>query len=138
MSATDNEEQTALHTAAIHGTGAVAQVLLEHGADVSSKDPMGGTALHWAILQGWEPVVRVLIEHRANVLAETNEGVTPLKMVNMAYSAPYPEVVAMVKAEAVSRAKCVAFAMGHHERLGAGSVVEGLEPEVLRKVLEQV
>ena len=112
-------------------------MLLEHGADASSKDPTGGTALHWAISQGWEPVVRVLIEHRANVLAETNEGVTPVRMVNMAYSAPYPEIVAMVKAEAVSRAKCVAFAMGHHERLGAGSVVKGLEPEVLRKVLEQ-
>jgi len=34
--------------------------------------------------------------------------------------------------------KCVAFAMGHHERLGAGSRVHGLEPEVVRMVLEAV
>ena len=43
-----------------------------------------------------------------------------------------------VKEEAVTRAKCVAFAMGHHERLGVGSLVEGLDPGVLRMVLEQV
>mmetsp|Transcript_64560 Transcript_64560/g.154012 ORF Transcript_64560/g.154012 Transcript_64560/m.154012 type:complete len:113 (+) Transcript_64560:12-350(+) len=32
----------------------------------------------------------------------------------------------------------VAFAMGHHERLGAASLVRGLEPEVLRMVLDRV
>ncbi|KAJ1467300.1 hypothetical protein T484DRAFT_1859254 [Baffinella frigidus] len=42
------------------------------------------------------------------------------------------------EAEATRRTKCVAFAMGHHQRLGAGSRVEWLEPGVLRMVLEQV
>ena len=33
---------------------------------------------------------------------------------------------AMLKAETASRDKFVAFARGHHERLGGGSLVEGL------------
>ena len=35
------------------------------------------------------------------------------------------------------RAKCEAFAMGHQERLGAGSRVRWLDAGVLRMVLEQ-
>ena len=40
--------------------------------------------------------------------------------------------------EAVRRAQCEAFAMGQSERLGAGSQVRWLEPEVMRMILEQV
>ena len=36
------------------------------------------------------------------------------------------------------RANCEAFAMGHQERLGAGSRVQWLDAGVLRMVLEQV
>jgi len=42
----------------------------------------------------------------------------------------------MLKAEAGSRAKCVASVIGHHQRLGAGLL--GLDPEVVREVIEQV
>ena len=44
----------------------------------------------------------------------------------------------MLKAEAVSRATCVAFAIGHHQRLWLGLLVEGLDPQVVHKVIEQV
>jgi len=147
VSAKDKEQNTPLLKAAMLGHAAVAQVLLENGADVSDKDQLGCTSLHMAVSEGHEGVVRVLIAHRANVLAPSHsfvsdgvtiDAVTPLDLVNVASSESYPEVVAMIKAEAVIRAKCVAFAMGHHERLGAGSVVEWLEPELLRKVLGQV
>ena len=138
VSAQDNEQMTPLLRAAIHDRAAVAQVLLENGADVNYKGPQGGTALHRAVSGGHEAVVRLLIAHRANVLAEAINGATPLDFVHQAASEAHPEVVAMVKAEAVIRAKCVAFAMGHHARLGAGSMLEGLEPEVLRTVLGQV
>jgi hypothetical protein len=93
---------------------------------------------------GHAAVVEMLIEHRANVLAETNtrlisqETNTGLTPQDLATSQSHLQVVAMLKAEAVTRAKCVAFAMGHHERLGVGSPVDGLKPEVLRMVLEQV
>jgi hydroxypyruvate isomerase len=36
------------------------------------------------------------------------------------------------------RKKCIAFAMGHHKRLGSDSMMARLEPEVLRMILEQV
>ncbi|KAJ1482331.1 ankyrin repeat-containing domain protein, partial [Baffinella frigidus] len=122
--------RTALHLAAFKGHGAMARLLLQHGADVSANDSHGLTALHIGAFQGHATVVRVLIEHRANVLAETNLGWTA---VFIAAVHSHLEVVAMLKAEAVSRAKCVAFAMGHHARLGAGSMVEALDPEVVRK-----
>ena len=38
--------------------------------------------------------------------------------------------------EAERRARCEAFALGHHERLGAGSRVSELEAEVVRMVIE--
>ena len=151
VSAKNNEQMTPLLKAAMHGQAAVAQVLLENGADVSSTDEMGFTALHLGVSQGHPELVRLLIAHRANVLARTHpfdddgvilNGVTPVDLVVLRSleSESQPsipnEVIAMIKAEALSRAKCVAFAMGHHERLGAGSMVEGLEPEVLRQVLE--
>ena len=48
------------------------------------------------------------------------------------------EVNNLPETERIARiAKCEAFAMGQLERLGAGSQVRGLEPEVLRMVLEQ-
>ena len=47
----------------------------------------------------------------------------------------------MLKAEAERReavARCEAFAMGHQERLGAGSRVRWLDAGVVQMVLEQV
>jgi len=43
-----------------------------------------------------------------------------------------------ILAAAVRRVKCEAFAMGHQERLGAGSRVRWLDAGVLLMVLEQV
>jgi len=42
-----------------------------------------------------------------------------------------------VRRETVRRARCEAFAMGHQERLGAGSRVRWLDAGVVRMVLEQ-
>jgi len=127
--------RTALHFAALGGHRAMAHLLLQQPSNVSAVDNVGMTALHFAALKGHEEVVEVLIEHRANVLAEDKDGCTAE---DMATHQSHLEVVAMLKAEAVSRAKCVAFAMGHHARLGKGSMVERLDPEVLRMVLKQV
>ena len=45
---------------------------------------------------------------------------------------------AMERARATKRAQCIAFAMGQRERLGAGSLVRALDPEMVRMVLDQV
>jgi hypothetical protein len=77
----------------------------------------------------------VLIEHGANILAEENTGLTAE---DIAASESHLEVVAMLQAAAVTRAKCVAFAMGYHKRLGVGSLVAPLDTEVVRMVLRLV
>ena len=50
----------------------------------------------------------------------------------------HPRIAAMLQAEPVRRAKREAFAMGLHQRLGAGSRARGLEEGVVRMVLEHV
>jgi len=135
---------TALHSAA---NGAVALLLLQRGADVSSTDANGLTALHWAALRLKPDVVQVLIEHRANADAKDQAGGIPWDWVNLNStqdSTPHAHLQAvsvlnMLNAEKKNATlKSVAFAMGHHERLGAGSLVERLEPDVVRMVLELV
>jgi len=48
------------------------------------------------------------------------------------------KVAALLRAVATERARCIAFAMGLRERLGAGSLVRALDPEVVRMVLDLV
>lgn len=86
----------------------MALLLLQNGADSSYKhEASGSTALHHAAYQGHE-VVRVLIENRANVSAEDIAGLTLEGLVAVSDTGPHHQVVALLKAAAVSRAKCVA------------------------------
>jgi ankyrin repeat protein len=126
---------TPLHVAAIYGHAELVMLLFQHGADVSATDANECTPLHWAACRGHAEVVRVLIEHRANIVAEDNAARTPE---DVATHFGHPEVVAMLQEAAVTRAKCVAFAMGHHKRLGVGSLVAPLDAEVVRMVLDLV
>jgi ankyrin repeat protein len=140
VSATSNRGLMALHEAAYHGHAEVAKVLLENGADVLATSMQGMMALHWAAGTGQVEVVRVLIEHRANILAEDNEGRTAQfwATVGMKPGGKKSQVVAILQVAAVTRAKCVAFAMGHHKRLGVGSLVAPLDAEVVRMLLDLV
>ena len=45
------------------------------------------------------------------------------------------QVVELLRAVTTCRMRCIAFAMGLHERLGAGSRVGALDPGVVRMVL---
>ncbi|KAJ1474297.1 hypothetical protein T484DRAFT_1832942 [Baffinella frigidus] len=129
--------------------------LLADGADVEERGevwettPLLGafieqrsawTVLHVSAFWGSEEMTRLLLDHGADVSAEDKYGRTAEDLANANL---HSRVVAMLRAEtarreAVRRAQCVAFAMGQHERLGAGSRVRGLEPGVVRMVLEQV
>jgi ankyrin repeat protein len=54
-------------------------MLIEHNANVNSKDRQGLTPLHMASLcEGHSGIVRMLIEHNANVDAKDKWGNTPL------------------------------------------------------------
>ena len=129
-----------LHYAAFHGHEATVLLLLEHTADVSPKDNAGRTPLHAASSRGHEEVVRLLLGKGADLQPKTNAGRTPE---DLATVHSHPQIAAMIKAEEVSReevrmTQCVAFAMGHHERLGVGSPVQELDAGVVGMVLEQV
>jgi hypothetical protein len=55
----------------------IAQLLLQHGADVDARGNHCTTPLHMAVVNRRVEVVRVLLEHGANVDAENHEGKTP-------------------------------------------------------------
>ena len=85
---------TALHYAALHWSGEVAQVLIAAGADIEAKDDQGVTPLHYACEDGkpskavmltqgqvYVPppnVVQVLIDAGADIEAKDDMGGTPL------------------------------------------------------------
>jgi Ankyrin repeats (3 copies)/Ankyrin repeats (many copies) len=54
----------------------IAQLLLQHGADVDARGRGCTTPLHMAVINRRVEVVRVLLEHGANVDAEDDEGKT--------------------------------------------------------------
>jgi len=133
-----HEGATAMHFAArceapLEGLS-VMRLLISKGADPSARDNDGGTPLFWAARHGNGAVVPLLLFHGKGAdLQSTSNGRTPE---DIAFSRSHLEVAAMLEAEALRRATCEAFAMGQLERLGAGSRVRGLEPEVVRMVLE--
>lgn len=70
--------RTVLHEAAWRRNGKVVQILLDAGADVSTKDYLGETALHVAARCGDVELVMRLLDAGANVAANDNVGWPPL------------------------------------------------------------
>ena len=134
--AKDFAGMTALHYAAMGVHETVMRTLIELGADIAATDIMGQTVLHCASHQGHETVVRLLLDAGAD---EQDQGTyTTGTPEILATDGGHHQVAAILKAEGVRRAQCVAFAMGHHARLGVGSRVEELDPGVVRMVLDEV
>ena len=97
--------------------------------------PQGGqTPLHRAAQHGHAAVVEQLLAAGADTAAAANNGSTPRSI------AQDRGVLATFVAaeEKAQRLRSIALAMGLQERLGAASVVRGLDPEVLRMVVERV
>lgn len=104
-------------------------LLLEHGASAVVVDNCGRSCLHWAAHLGWEVIAELLLEAGADLSAKDLSGRTPQDIAQ-------PRIAGMIKAEASRRA--VAFAMGQHARLGAGSRVWELDEGVVQMVLALV
>ena len=83
---------TPLHSAAWYGDLKMAQVLLDHKADVNASDYQSWTAIHTSSVGSrvpsshlnihclWSDVARLLLEHGADVNSRTNDGQTPLHL----------------------------------------------------------
>ena len=152
--------RTPLHCAVMYGDEAMATLLLTAGADLSAKDiggigvrgGIGGmTPLHLALHGDTMHVnmvkmVELLLAKGADVSARNNLGETPkedatrrsLQVTGDSHRRLLHQIAAMIEAEEVRRAKCMAFAMGLGGRLGVDSCVNVLDEGVLRLVLEHV
>jgi truncated hemoglobin YjbI len=65
---------TALHMAARRGNVAVAEALLQHGANIEARDSLGETPLRRAVNCGKIDVAALLLAHGANVHSKDNKG----------------------------------------------------------------
>jgi ankyrin repeat protein len=130
-------ETTPLHFASDNAS--FVELLINNGANVNALSHNGLTSLHFAILGGHAGIVSILIEKGADIGAITPDGRTVDDMIESLYR-KHPEAAVLIKTE-VERARALrheAFAMGYHERLGAGSLVNWLSGEELRMVLEHI
>ena len=81
-------------------------------------------------------MVEQLFAAGADGAAAANDGSTPKSIALVLGERFLPMFVAAEKK--ARRLRSIALAMGLQERLGAASVVRGLEPELLRMVVELV
>jgi hypothetical protein len=109
----------------------------------------GQTMLHSAVSGGLEgrwqvEMVQELIDRGADVLRKDDRGYTAEERAIL-ISPQRPrhciEVIAMLKTERLKQEKlaldkCVAFSMGHHERLGIEAMNNTFEPEIVRRICE--
>ena len=124
---------SALHGAAEEGHVKVVECLLHARADINLKTRIGYTPLHIAAKQGRTFIVQALLDNGADINVVTNDGMSPMQCASYW---GYYELSAILRAEAARRAAWVAFAMGQHPRLGAKSLVLGLESGVIRLILD--
>jgi ankyrin repeat protein len=69
-----------LHLASLHDHFKTMQLLIQRGADVTSRDNLNSTPLHLAALRGGTDSVELLIEHGSDVNARNKENLTPLHL----------------------------------------------------------
>lgn len=81
INAAGSEGYRAFSVAVHEGHASVAQILLEHGAQVSETDRENWpTPLYWSAIQGYEDVVRLLLENGADEERHTEDGIQALAL----------------------------------------------------------
>ena len=62
----DHRGLTALHIAAKYNCMEIAEMLIQHGAQIITKDDTGLTPMHIACMEGNDGIQKILLEHAAN------------------------------------------------------------------------
>ena len=126
---------TMVYPSARHGGTCNAETLLEHGADVNSRTLEGQTALMEAVYTRRLDMVKLLLRYDANMdLANVyHRTAMAYALDHHAGQQPLLPYVHALRQEELSRMS-LAFAMGQHERLGAGTWSHGLHPDALRMI----
>ncbi|KAJ1417679.1 ankyrin repeat-containing domain protein, partial [Ochromonadaceae sp. CCMP2298] len=70
----DPSGQTPLHTAAFLGSAALVELLLNHGATLSSVDDQGQTPLHLCASSGVKACLATLLDHGGDELIDTPDS----------------------------------------------------------------
>jgi ankyrin repeat protein len=139
---TGDKQSTPLSLAAYEGCVDTVRLLLLHKADVHAIVPDIGdlTPLEGCVMSdhACPLVVAVLIEHGANVYTTWPDVLVRLHANTKIEEDVKADIEAVVKAEMVTRDKCVALAMAHQDRLGVDSMAKALPPDVLRDILLMV
>ena len=81
VDATDNDDATPLHRAALANAHEVLEVLLDGGANVDARNNIGDTPLHFAAWANARECAEALLNRGANVNARGPGGRRPLAMV---------------------------------------------------------
>ena len=76
-----------LHSAVCGGHKSVVEILLRHGADISSRGSAGETPLHVAASAGEPEIVKFLLSNGANISEKDNNGQTALHAAALASAA---------------------------------------------------
>jgi len=95
----------------------------------------GRTPLHEAAARGRLEVVQMLLENGADFLARTDAGESPEGLATARGQTQVAALLGAVAEEADRRVRWGAFAMGQHQRLGARSLVQGLDADVAHMIL---
>ena len=131
----------------------VVQMLLSKGADINAKDDSMKTPLMAAAKQRMPCLVQLLLKQGADVTAEDLASAEARarstqeydfwhkpskKVASLLRTALKKRRALLLRAEKTRRDKCVAFDMGQHARLGAGSIIMTLTPELVKMVLDRI
>jgi ankyrin repeat protein len=136
-----------IHMASCNGDVISVDLLLQYGAKIESKTDTLMTPLHVAVYWANPGVVSFLLKQGADLYARTcwknNDNsimcnsATPMDIaMNRDGFHSRSSVRDLLVQE--TRARCIAFMMGQHPRLGKNSLISALEPEIARAIYELV
>jgi ankyrin repeat protein len=134
------QKNSPLHICSISGHVEFAKCLVRHGADIDSLNIKHRTPLMEAVAASYMPlmnleIVKYFIEEGVNLLFRGLDGQTAE---SLSIDNDREDLTEVIKAAILIKETCMAFAFGSIHRLAEGSVVDQIDPLVMRMILHRV